>query len=155
VLERKRRKEAEIKKDTLEQLDVFKRQREEAERKALEEQNAGVPPTEEDQWAVGVGRKRKKEGGLLKGVKLRKATASTDAGDAKKAAEADVADKVAEAEKKSSEEAAPKLAEHAAKSLQKDIGKTEKKVTSATPSTAKPLNPVLLGLGYGSSDEDD
>ncbi|KAF1968391.1 hypothetical protein BU23DRAFT_514917, partial [Bimuria novae-zelandiae CBS 107.79] len=77
VLEASRKKEAEVRKETLEQLDVFRKRQEEAERKALEEEAPEVAKEEEAHW-VAHGRKRKKGPELLKGVKLKKASSAAD-----------------------------------------------------------------------------
>ena len=79
VLESTRAKDAAIKKDTIEQLDAFRIQQEEAERSILVEENdAGLPGLEE-KWLVG-GRKRKKgrDNEVQRAVKLQK-TSSTAA----------------------------------------------------------------------------
>jgi hypothetical protein len=140
VLEASRKKEAEVRKDTMEQLDAFRRRREEDERKALEAE-APEGKTEEEaavaaaHW-VAHGRKRKKGPELLKGVKLRKAG---EAADDKKDA------------RKSEVEKAPSLAAPASKGDATAL--TSSKASAALPS--KPSKPVLLDLGYASSDDDD
>ena len=85
MLESTRAKEDAVKKETTEQLDLFRRQQEEAD-KALREENdgkeveeAGSPTTGEAQWAVpGRKRKRVKEKEGLKGLKLRKSSSTQD-----------------------------------------------------------------------------
>lgn len=100
ILESTREKEAALKKETAEQLDAFRRQREEADRKlALEEDGGGDDDDDDDakgagkqlrdgndgslegvtQWAVGT-KKRKRTGekeGMIKGIKLRRASSPT------------------------------------------------------------------------------
>jgi hypothetical protein len=108
-----------VKKETREQLELFRQQQEDAERKALEQV----------QWAAPA-RKRKKgpESTLLKGVKLRKSSSTAE-------------------EKKPIETA----------------GEEKKSTTSvqtgasAAPSAKAGGAPaaLALGLGYGSSDEDE
>lgn len=79
VLESTRAKEEAVKKETTEQLDVFRRQQEEAD-KALLSEAAGTNDasplglvSRESQWAINAPkRKRAKEKEGLKGVKLRK-----------------------------------------------------------------------------------
>lgn len=85
VLESTRAKEVAIKRETAQQLDLFRRQQEEAD-KALFNQGgdaddannsstAGNIPSDESQWATnGRKRKRGKEKEVLKGVKLRKSS---------------------------------------------------------------------------------
>ncbi|KAL5397080.1 hypothetical protein PMIN06_005917 [Paraphaeosphaeria minitans] len=136
VLEASRKKEAEVRKDTIEQLDAFRRRREEEERKALEaEASVGVKEEEAHAQWVTHGRKRKKGPELFKGVKQRKTSEPSD-------------DKK-DAEKKSKvEKAAPPA--HASKA--DATGATSSKASTAPLS---PSQPVLLDLGYASSDDDD
>lgn len=130
LMDAKKKEEAAVRKDTLEQLDLFRKQQEDAERKALDEENNGPATTEDAQWIAG-GRKRKKgnEGGLLKGLKLKK-TAST-------------------LEDKSGVRT----------SLPTDskTSSSDTKVQDAPVAkpTAPPKSSLSLGLGYESSDDDD
>lgn len=81
VLESTRRKEAAIKKETAEQLKVFRKEREEADKATANADDAvdsgkmvmgTISPVEEDQWAIS-GRKRKKgKQDSLKPIKSRK-----------------------------------------------------------------------------------
>jgi hypothetical protein len=151
VLEKKRREEANVRKETVEQLEIFRAQREEAERKALEEEGTEAPLQEDGvQWTA-VGKKRKKgpEAGLLKGVKLRKSNSVAE----EKAP-------VMEA-KVSTDSKQGTTATAVPATSSKDVAKS-----SATPTTtavkpraasppSKPTNPLALGLGYASSDDED
>ncbi|KAF2866822.1 N-terminal domain of NEFA-interacting nuclear protein NIP30-domain-containing protein [Massariosphaeria phaeospora] len=141
VLEAKRKQEAAVKKDTLEQLDVFRRQQEEAERKALEENNPDAPAEGHVQWLAS-GRKRKKgnETSLLRGVKLKKAS-STGEDKAKPGQTVETGGKTPASSTATATTALEKIP-------------TAAKTTPASP-PAKSLVPVSLGLGYASSDEDD
>ena len=86
VLESTRKKEEEVKKETSEQLDLFRRQQEEKDKELLEggeeaDGKAGSPTAGESQssWAVNARkRKRVKENdrGGLKGLKLRKGSST-------------------------------------------------------------------------------
>lgn len=87
VLESTRTKEAEIKKETTEQLDVFRRQQEEADKALLAEAAdsngsigvVGAGSVEGEQWVVnGKKRRRGKEKQVLKGVKLRRTSSAGD-----------------------------------------------------------------------------
>ena len=84
MLESTRAREEAVKKETAEQLGLFRRQQEEADKVLLSEGGdtndtvdlgkAGNPPVAESQWAINA-RKRKRpkdEDGLPKGLKLRK-----------------------------------------------------------------------------------
>lgn len=86
VLESTRAKEQAVKKETSEQLDLFRRQQEEAEKAALDQagstSNAAASPTDptiETQWALNAKkRKRAKEDKGLKGVKIRKSSSTAE-----------------------------------------------------------------------------
>lgn len=89
VLESTRAKEEAVKRETVEQLDVFRRQQEEADKALLLQQRegtdvemsgkAGSPVTDNTQWAVNARkRKRVKEKEGLKGVKLRKSWSASE-----------------------------------------------------------------------------
>lgn len=135
VLESSRKKEAEVRKDTMQQLDAFRRRREEEERKALEaEAPEGAKEAEAQAHWVLHGRKRKKGPELLKGVKLRK---TSEAADDKKVAEKGKVEKAASPIPASKADA---------------TAVTSSKTPVAPP--AKANKPVLLDLGYGSSSDD-
>lgn len=82
MLESTRQKEEAVKKETTEQLDLFRRQQEEADKALLDESGATeaadggqVLDAGESQWALNARkRKRVKEKEVLKGVKLRKSS---------------------------------------------------------------------------------
>ena len=89
VLESTRKKEEEVRKETSEQLDLFRRQQEEKDKELLEggdeaDRKAGSPTTSDSQssWAVNA-RKRKRakenERAGLKGIKLRKSSSTGEA----------------------------------------------------------------------------
>ncbi|KAI4615919.1 hypothetical protein J4E83_006587 [Alternaria metachromatica] len=152
VLEKKRQEELNVKKETFEQLDLFRRQREEAERKAkgLEEESSEAPKDEDaPQWAA-VGRKRKKgaEGGLLKGVKLRK---SSSVPEEKKSVDEGKAN--AQSESVKTNVLSTATSANGSKSPATTSGNTTR--PSAGQSTSKPGNTLSLGLGYASSDDED
>lgn len=126
-----------MKKETLEQLDLFRRQQEEAERKSLEDDNSEVPTEDQVQW-VAPGRKRKKgpETSLLKGIKLRKSMSA--------------------AEEKGPVDTKAEMA--TASAAQKAVFATSSTATGKAPAMSNSKNVpnnLSLGLGYASSDEDD
>ncbi|RMZ69212.1 NEFA-interacting nuclear NIP30 N-terminal [Pyrenophora seminiperda CCB06] len=151
VLEKKLAEEARVRKETSEQLELFRRQREEEERKArgLEEESSEAPRDEDaGQWAA-VGRKRKKapETGLLKGVKLRKSSSVPE--DKKTIGKTDVTNTNNTTSATDNKIDAKSSATLPPLPL----------VSNTKPSTdvpiAKPANPLSLGLGYASSDDED
>ncbi|KAH7385791.1 N-terminal domain of NEFA-interacting nuclear protein NIP30-domain-containing protein [Pyrenochaeta sp. MPI-SDFR-AT-0127] len=152
VLEKQRKEEANVRKETSEQLDLFRRQQEEAERMVLEEETTKLPTGDGGQWAV-TGRKRKKgpEASLLKGVKLRKSSS---------VAEDEKALKKAKGENQSTQSAA--VEDPAVITLQATTKSPVPPVTrplASMPATASPLGKqpdlLTLGLGYASSDDED
>ncbi|KAF1817502.1 hypothetical protein P152DRAFT_454092 [Eremomyces bilateralis CBS 781.70] len=77
VLESTRAKEAEVKKETVKQLEAFRRQREEAERSVVvshSPENAGL---EEEHWSGARKRKKTKDKEGFRGLKLRKTSSDT------------------------------------------------------------------------------
>ena len=86
VLESTREKEQAVKKETSEQLDLFRRQQEEAEKALLDEgirasDAAASPtgPTSDTQWALNAKkRKRAKEDKGLKGLKIRRSSSTIE-----------------------------------------------------------------------------
>ncbi|MCJ1286260.1 hypothetical protein MMC26_005605 [Xylographa opegraphella] len=86
VLESTRAKEEAIKKETAEQLNLFRRQQEDADRAMAHEageKNAdsilpqsGSPDDDDSQWTVHRKRKRTKETEIAKGVKLRRSSSA-------------------------------------------------------------------------------
>ncbi|KNG45291.1 putative tho complex subunit 3 [Stemphylium lycopersici] len=147
VLEKKRQEEANVKKETADRLELFRRQREEAEKKArgLEEESTEAPQDEgTGQWAA-AGRKRKKgpEAGLLKGVKLRKSSSVPEA-------QADIA---AKQTTQGDTTGMKSKSNHDAKSsATPPVVSTEPSTTAPPPKSG---NILTLGLGYASSDDED
>lgn len=88
MLESTRAKEEAVKRETTEQLDLFRRQQEEADKALLKESEekedgeggkAGSPTAGENQWAINARkRKRVKEKEVLKGVKVRKGSSTSE-----------------------------------------------------------------------------
>lgn len=126
-----------MKKETREQLDLFRRQQEEAERKTLEDENTDAPKKDQVQWVV-PGRKRKKgpETNILKGVKLRKSSSAAEGG---------IVDATTEKEEPAND---------ALKNTNANPTATTTKAL-ATAHSEKALNTLSLELGYPSSDDDD
>ena len=172
MLESTRAKEDAVKKETKEQLDLFRRQQEEADKALLDgagndstitPATAGSPPPEEGQWAVNTRkRKRAKEKEVLKGVKLRKSSSTSE--------------QIAS----SSTESRPQLSTQEAATSQTDSKPVAKecqaagihvdskagtnsspglehlvKGPSSTASSAKPTNSGLPGLGLADYSSDD
>lgn len=147
-----------MKKDTIEQLEAFRRRQEEAERKALEAENAAGPVVEDTpQWNA-ASRKRKKsekDGALLKGVKLRRA--STGAGAMTEAKKVPVATEgkhdEADESKPSSATAKQARGSPSTATAQQNSASTVEGPGATAP--VKPPKAIALALGYESSDDDD
>ena len=178
VLESTRAKEEAVKRETVEQLDVFRRQQEEADRALLlqhedgpdEEKTgkAGSPTTEETQWAVNARkRKRVKEKEGLKGIKLRKYSTTGERPTAIEATSPSILTNTT-ATKTTSTSEANRISHQLSTPLglahgKKDSNSTvtakmsSKSKTSATPDTVTgSKRPSLSGLGLAgyNSDED-
>ncbi|CAI7572493.1 unnamed protein product [Penicillium pancosmium] len=74
VLESTRAQEAAVKKDTADQLEVFRKQREEAEKALLGPTTSDVTPAEEEEWAIPARKRRRDKKDLLLPGKKRKAS---------------------------------------------------------------------------------
>ena len=86
ILESTRAKEEAVKKETAEQLNLFRRQQEDADRAMVQDTDEGVeesvvaksgsPVNDNSPWAVNRKRKRVKETEIVRGVKLRKSSST-------------------------------------------------------------------------------
>lgn len=149
VLDSTRRKEAEVKKDTTEQLEAFRRQREEAEKAAAANEGDGGVEEEVVVWKSGPRKKRKGkmlEKEPLKGVKLRKMSSNA----------VDDTPKLVTDEPKDSSAAGNPLKDDtkditAVSPTSKEASSPRLQTKSASPA---PAPSVALGLDAYSSDED-
>jgi hypothetical protein len=129
-----------VRKETRERLEAFRQQQEEAERKALEDENTDAPKEDQVQW-LAPARKRKKgpESSLLKGVKLKRSSSAAE-------------------DQKGTDKNLDK-SQAATVDLVKEPVATKPTAASVQPSSAsapaKPTNNLSLGLGYASSDDDE
>jgi hypothetical protein len=76
VLETERAKETATKKETAEQLDIFRRHQEEEERQLKLQEKLPVEKEENPDWTVGPKKRKKAEKEAFKGIKLRKNSSS-------------------------------------------------------------------------------
>jgi len=149
VLESTREKEAEMKKETVEQLEAFRKHQEEAEQVAKQEESTETPAATET-WAVGP-RKRKKgrEREGIGGVKFRRTSTSELRSEVapvleRKGAEAEGAQPAAPPETRSKDDVC----------LVSGSAATGNAATTKAPAAQTPPGPSL-GLAAYSSDEDD
>ena len=181
MLESTRKKEEEVKKETSEQLDLFRRQQEEKDKELLEggeeaDGKAGSPTAGESQatWAVNA-RKRKRakenERAGLKGLKLRKSLSTGEAPVGLKTSSSTGEDLSASrkdaGQRESIEPNGTALKNPSAEKT--SFGGSASPAPTARPEavtktvppknedilTSKPLNNSALGLAGYSSDEDD
>lgn len=173
VLESTRTREEEIRRETAEQLDLFRRQQEEADKALLVEAAAdgdgpggvgGDGAVEGEQWAVsGKKRRRGRDRQVLKGVKIRKTSAAGEAGAARLDEQGTPASRVAEVTIKGSGVVLRKqgvLETNSAKTESITDAGGAKSATVPKPPPADAAVPAnksaaVLGLGNYSSDDDE
>lgn len=166
MLESTRKKEAEVKKETRDGLEAFRKQQEEAD-KALKEQEAdvggavGSPTTAEakatgSEWKVKKRKRGTEKEGTLKGLKRRQSESTKEEGsvggqpNASEGGKARQGSAAVEVKvKQESSEASPLSSKDAVPAVKEDSPKEEAAVS-------KPPKPVVgLGLAGYSSDEED
>lgn len=81
MLESTRAKEAEVKKETSQQLDIFRKQQEEAEKEATTQQDSIELP-ESESWRTAPRKRKKRRESGVGGLKLRKMSTAEDKADA-------------------------------------------------------------------------
>ncbi|KAF1981235.1 hypothetical protein K402DRAFT_415623 [Aulographum hederae CBS 113979] len=155
VLESTRKQEAAVQKETSEQLEIFRKHQEEAERVARGLEDGDDVPAEELQWARG-GRKRKKtrDKESFLGVKLRKTSSSSE----KPAiVSPQPTDLKTSSEKEKSDSPAKQSPGKKDVQVQQKSGSTIKKDEAAATKSqnSPPAAASALGLGNYSSDEDN
>ena len=157
MLESTRKKEEDVKRETTEQLDLFRKQQEEADKASLGEGEeaddstakgkAGSPEAGETQWAVNAKkRKRAKEKEGLKGVKLRKSSSMNESPKTPQENRLEEADPAPSVDRKSPQETtkAPPIF-------------TNTNISPAITKSQSPRSASTTGLGLNgySSDEED
>lgn len=149
VLESTRAKEAEVKHDTMKQLEAFRRQQEEAERSAVVDQPGETAATEEENWGASRKRKKSKEKEGFRGVKLRKASSS----EAVPARVESTTDKPPAKQSGQTAEPIKHAVVDSTKSAEKKEGSGNAAV--ATEGQAKTTAPVASALGLADYSSDD
>lgn len=164
VLESTRAKEDAVKKETTEQLELFRRQQEEADKVVLKDEDtgsvsngAGSPSLlspGDSQWVINARkRKRAKNNDTLPGLKLRKSSSASKEQASVSAKGSPVSPGTTSSEKHSSKQTATDTSQRAT-SLTTIDKPTSPTPTLSSPTSAKP-QVGTLGLGGYSSDEDD
>jgi hypothetical protein len=144
VQEAARAKELADKRATKEGLEEFRKQQEEAERAAKEQERAVSPPTLSESWAVGPRKRKKgKEKDVIGGLKIRRTSTGERAKEVEGTRESSMA-------KIDDQDAPSSVAQPSVEA------KSDKQPTAATaPPASRPAPTAGLGLGaYSSSDED-
>jgi hypothetical protein len=162
VLESTRAKEAAVKKETAEQLEAFRQQREAAEKALLDEadtqqrSNPGAAsPTDQETWVTTAKKRRRpKEKGILVGTKLRKMSSSTEPDSTAKPVTETGAKK--QTGLPEMQEDPPKPSDCKSKTLPPEQASSaeRKSLRKSTSQKPAPLATSALGLGGYSSDED-
>ena len=133
-----RAKELAEKRATKEGLDEFRKQQEEAERAAKEQEGAVSPPTVTESWSVGPRKRKKgKERDGIGGLKIRR----TSTGEQAK--------KVGDTATPDNQTASSKVQEQPS-----SVKEQSDKKPASTPPVSPPAPAAGLGLGAYSSDED-
>ncbi len=156
VLESTRAKEAALKKETQEQLEIFRKQQEQADRAQLLENDdeksptAAAPEGSEEQWKL-TGRKRRRVGEKegLKGVKIRKSSSTSEKAAVDHAGALDKREQEQEMKQHAVKAKADKVDDSAVKEVKASGNQV---AVSASASNQVPAK-GLLSLDYG-SDED-
>lgn len=149
-MESTRSKEAEVKKETREQLDAFRKQREEAEKAAQLEEGEQAPAAATETWSVGPRKRKKgreKEG--IGGVKLRRIST------AEREDEVAVNPVPNVAEKARGQKAASPTTPRAGTAVESGKAILKDDVPKAATTKATPPPVSALGLVAYSSDEDE
>jgi hypothetical protein len=164
-MESTRSKEAEVKKETADQLETFRRQQEEAE-KASNVQEAAPPVEGSENWTAGPRKRKKGREGAIGGVKLRRVSTTEKQPASDQGQQATIGE--AAAKDASSIEAA--IAEASRTELHPSpddkegpTGESSERKSTSVPAESvspdpKPPSvspPAGLGLAAYSSDEDD
>lgn len=159
VLESTRAQEAAVKKDTADQLEVFRRQREEAEKALLEDTSADVAPAAEgEDWKIPARKRRrdKKKDSLIPGKK-RKSTAEGNGENSPQKEQKTEGAKSAgqDEEKRTSSVSAPPQKESKPSDMPNNPGKPSEGAKAAETKPPEPPKPAAsLGLAdYGSDSE--
>ncbi|KAI9710991.1 MAG: hypothetical protein M1820_002429 [Bogoriella megaspora] len=154
VIASERAKEVAIKKETKDQLELFKQRQDKAAKVELDK--AGSPSAEDEQWAKR-SRKRKQSGGHLPGVKLRKSSS----GGLDKSARVAPNDNSTREPDESIEKVKNHLSPAASPHATSELPATDLKASSPTKSAPQPVSEAKvsnlggLGLVGYTSDESD
>jgi len=150
VLESTRAKEEAVKKETSEQLEIFRRQREEADKALLGDPEVATAaatgsgsPIDEESWVTSKKRRRGKDKEMLGGIKLRKTSCAAE--DKAKGTVHESISKASDVEEKQAS---------SSPALSAPTQKDNRAQSKTLPTKAQDSKSSTLGLGDYSSDED-
>ncbi|KAK3672665.1 hypothetical protein LTR78_007477 [Recurvomyces mirabilis] len=150
VMESSRSKEAEVKKDTKEQLEAFRKQQEDAEKAAQQDEGSAEVTETTSTWSVGPRKRKKEQNAGFGGVKVRRTSTA-------KQEEPSTTNKpIPPSKGEKNVDLKPSPTVHSASEKKANIPEPGH-VASSPTSARKPSTPpaATLGLGAYSSDEDD
>lgn len=154
VLESTRAEEDRVRKETAEGLELFRKQQEDADKKARAADDGGAQiqdgsPVREDEWGTaGRKRKRTKDKEVLKGVKVRRASSSTSTKDLSTKPTKDDSDSIATSTK-------PPTPKDSAKILDSKPAKEAPKPVAVKKPSPPPPKKGLGLVDYGSDEDSD
>ncbi|CCD52139.1 hypothetical protein BofuT4_P079340.1 [Botrytis cinerea T4] len=154
VLESTRAEEDRVRKETAEGLELFRKQQEDADKKARAADDGGAQiqdgsPVREDEWGTaGRKRKRTKDKEVLKGVKVRRASSSTSTKDLSTKPTKDDSDSIVTSTK-------PPTPKDSAKILDSKPAKEAPKPVAVKKPSPPPPKKGLGLVDYGSDEDSD
>ena len=152
VLESTREKEAEVKKQTVEQLEAFRKQQEDAEKIARQDDTTDAVESAET-WSAGPRKRKKGRETILGGVKVRRTSTAEKKSDSPPQEALTTSQKLEEGPKshKGDQKATPAAGNETAGSGPPAKVQAQQAAVLSTP----PSSAAGLGLAAYSSDEDD
>lgn len=162
VLESTRAQEAAVKKDTADQLEVFRKQREEAEKAMLGPTSSEVAPVEEEEWTIPARKRRRDKGkDLLLPGKKRKASAAegnSKEGEARKSSQGSGSAPTETDRQVTSTATTEGSATKAVENTAKGLGEATQKPSTEQPGTKPPTRAAATSVGlvgYGSDSDSE
>ncbi|KAF7935989.1 uncharacterized protein EAE98_002209 [Botrytis deweyae] len=161
VLESTRAEEDRVRKETAEGLELFRKQQEDADKKARAADNDGAQtqdgsPVRGDEWGTtGRKRKRTKDKEVLKGVKVRRASSSAEQASSSTSTK-DLSTKPAKDDSDSiATSTKPSTSKDSAKTLDPKPAKVAPKPVAVKKPSPPPFNKGLGLVDYGSDEDSD
>lgn len=146
-----------MRKETNEGLEVFRRRQEELDKAAKVETGTETTTTVgDDEWATAAKKRKRVKEGVLKHVKLRKASSSDTAAGKQAGATEDPGTEGASAKAEAQKGKNPPASPHKIAEVKPTVAKTtEKQPAKPTPEKAAEPKSALGLVDYGSDEDDD